>query len=747
MGFLEDLAAAGLSLDNQAPQQQQPSAAPQELAPETGLQSLLGIDPKVYAEKVANLSKVPTYADGLAPNTPLNTSPLSVDERYKLALTRNEADRIKLLKQKFGDDGVIMDKRKGLLLRDQGVWHRADPDNFGNANAWDITAGIAKTLGAQALLTVEGAARGLVSNDAGDKVKSLRNKLEESNPVTKELMSEYAENSPTILAIGMGGVAAAATGGASLVPTVLGAGAAGAGSEAIRTSLGRLENTYDATPEQQLFDIGVESLINMGGAALPFAIKPTTDLIAKGLKAAGDRLTFLKDLNEAAYNGLKKVYGAVTVGEEAIDNLREYRKEIANKMMSTRALHASDEAYVDHLVGQNIKAAAKIADEAKTTISQVYENRASKLVEVAGKSFNSAASDLIDKPQMGLVNRGLAALKIGDKVYSPEKTMEIISRANGRIPNGARLVMRTQEELAKLAELRGNLAAGSAIVDNETYSAMKEVFNQMNKLRNVRQLPGEKGAEQLLKLNKMLDDLTYKFQLKGTSSGDNFVKNVMREVHDSVRSGAEAIFDKAAPGQFRALQETYSSMKSELFDVLKAAEQAKVSGSDKPFETLLNRLMSRGGKNVEAKGAFESVLRLAEEHGATTVDEIRKLQAQMRINQGAIIWNPILKGGMFGKGGAAGLIGIGVANPAVLPGVAAGVISQSPRANYHILNAIDSFWSGQSFFQKLGKEGTKEFFKDPEKVNMFVNTMSRAGTLRQKVRDTMLSVGPGGGQQ
>ena len=201
---------------------------------------------------------------GLTSAQPMNKSDLDIRDRLALG-AGNDKGKINYLTQK-GYDAKLNDK--GDLVyrkKDDMMWRYAD-----EKNSWSLS----------------------------------------------EMVKDTVEAAPEILEFGLQtGITAAATamtGGLG----ILGAGAAmGAGTaiaKSASTSFGRYMNTYDATPEEQVGDVLLETALNFGIGA---GMKKLELGAAPAMKAIGARLegmsNFAKEGGDRAGSLLKTVLGGV----------------------------------------------------------------------------------------------------------------------------------------------------------------------------------------------------------------------------------------------------------------------------------------------------------------------------------------------------------------------------------------------------------------------------------------------------
>jgi len=158
------------------------------------------------------------------PATALPTSPLSVAERFQVIGLGNRKGQISWLRDNFEDVAEVPESRD-LVVKQDGVGHRVDGDNFSQPDSWEWT---------------------------------------------KEVIADVAGVIPEIATGTAIGVAASLSGGTALLAAPL----IGAGSETLRTSLGRLAGTYEATVDEQIADVAIESMLSLGGEAVAIGAKP-----------------------------------------------------------------------------------------------------------------------------------------------------------------------------------------------------------------------------------------------------------------------------------------------------------------------------------------------------------------------------------------------------------------------------------------------------------------------------------------
>ena len=172
------------------------------------------------------------------PDAAQDSSPVGLWDRTKLALG-NTRGQVNYLKSKYQDAGYV--DGKGLVVKDRGVWRKVDQSSM---DPWELTKDIvegAVSIIPNAVAAAEGAAAGAA----------------------------------------VGGPAAPVT---AAIGGIIGAGLGGAAAKAGDTILGRLAGTYDATPEENLRDIGYDALLSAGGQAVVAGAKPALSMLGKAVK-------------------------------------------------------------------------------------------------------------------------------------------------------------------------------------------------------------------------------------------------------------------------------------------------------------------------------------------------------------------------------------------------------------------------------------------------------------------------------
>ena len=194
-------------------------------------------------EVTGEFNPLPIGASGIDANSPIQESPVSSGDRFRLSFG-NQAGSVKFLKDKFEDAQINQDGE--LVVKDQGFWKTVDPSGLGDTTGWDFADKVAK-------------------------------KGEEGWRDLLDLSSDLI----SVLAVGAGAVAGT---GAGAGGTIGGATVAAGIASASNSSLGRWLGTYDAAPVEQFADAALDMAFTAGGYAILPVGKIAGKWLGKGLQ-------------------------------------------------------------------------------------------------------------------------------------------------------------------------------------------------------------------------------------------------------------------------------------------------------------------------------------------------------------------------------------------------------------------------------------------------------------------------------
>ena len=283
-----------------------------------------------------------------SPESAVDESPVSIEDRAKLALG-NTRGQLNYLKGKFEEANYT--PASGLVVKDRGVWKKVDKSTM---DAYEVTADI-----------VEGAI-GLA---------------------------------PSLLGGGTGASVGALAGP---VGSVVGSGVGAGLAEGIRGTLGRAAGTYDATPDEELKNVGWEILLNSGGQALALGARPVLGKIVSAAKSLS------KSAPEATKNVLAETLGRTTgAGAEATHVLFEAPEQVGKQISRAITKYGSESAAVEGLKQQNIKAIGRLIEQTPKALTRQFGALVEDLAESAPKNFEVNVGSLIKDAEKELVEKGL----------------------------------------------------------------------------------------------------------------------------------------------------------------------------------------------------------------------------------------------------------------------------------------------------------------------------------------------------
>lgn len=492
--------------------------------------------PSAAQEALGEFELLPDYANGLSPDAPINKSPVEIIDRLKL-VTGNTPGKLKYLKQKFED--AIVDKSGDILVKKEGLWHRVDANGLGDGDAWDMTKELVKD--AADLSDIALAAAGsAVSGAKGAALGSL------------------AGPAGTVA----GGLAGAAAGGGA--------------AEGIRTSLGRLVGTYDATPEEQMADIGKEAILSLAGEGLALGVKPTVKLFSKAFKKFENVPNFTKEQLASVIEGTNgtPAWAARRV-MDGTDNVLSHT-DMALKKIGPQA--PTDQA-VDVLMQEQTKLVKKYAPVANQKLQAQYAKDTADLLKAVPENFKADMKEVTTNALTFLENEGYG------------KTVELGGKK--------RFQLYSNEELAKQFGMPTEQIGKR--LGPETRKGMQELVKVINDLNLYGTASGKQGAAKVLQLRKSIRD-----NLDGVFNKDapDEVKRVAYQLKNTLYEGMGKPFADAGLGsKYLAINQNYAAKK----DAVNLLMDAASSDNPQAVDNLVKQLSSKAGAYRSVKDEAKSL--------------------------------------------------------------------------------------------------------------------------------------------
>lgn len=619
--------------------------------------------------------QLPTYANGLDKSRPINESPIDPLDRLKLSVG-NEQGKLNFLKERF--KAVEKTKTGDYVVQDKdGFWKRIDPEGLGSGDAWAMT-------------------KELVS-DAADFIKPA--------------VGVAAQ-------VGAAAGLAAATGGSSLTVQGATSAAVGAAVEAGMTSLGRLAGTYDATPEEQLKDIGIEAALNLGGTYVAAGMKPALSYIGKGLAKTGEMLS---KVNPVSRESTTSILGAMTgVGPKPYEVLIDNPTAVNAAIQRASGAGASSAEAIDRMGLKMVEEAATMAKSARPTATALYDNLAKEVAATVPETFNANIPKVTSAMLQPLEQQGLGVL------------------------NGAgKWVMRDADEFAKYvaenAATTGELSALAA--DKQSYNLLREAAEAVQSYEGAKSLTGEAGANQVMKLRRILNDTTHKLQEQATDAALVPAQRVLAQMKEASDGVIHGMFDRSEPiksaitqaettNLYASMNEVYNQTMRDLNPLIKAAGQAARQNSDVPFQTLANQLVSNSGRNSLQKSAADKAIELASQRSGSIGKEIADAYANLQANYAGAALMPSMRKNAISQTAAAGAVGaLAAGNPLVAAGLVGTAAATSPRVSKL---AVETAMKGKAMLSQLSPAQRGAFLADPQAIAQWGSTILNAPAIHQQ---------------
>lgn len=426
------------------------------------------------------------------PEDAIEESDIGFIDRAKLSLG-NQKGNIAKLKQTY-EDATINSKNE-IVYKKDGLWKKVDPVNAGYSDPWEYAKDAADLLGDSIVIG---------SSIAGGAVAS---------PL------------------------AGSTTGATI-------------GEGIRTSLGRLVGTYDATPEEQLADAGIEAIFNLGGYGIGAlagkglgkvfdAVTPKPELIgaAKGLGWLKDAPREVKDL------AAKVVAFSSGVSNKAAQTLTHESAETLAKVNSTLAKGGTYQEMQERLAKENIADLTDIMESYKPAISKQFNEAKEAFFKSSGaEKFNLEVGDLRKVLIEGSKVPGVAI---------PAMSQDPVLKAFFKQNSDGLMDLIPESEL----NLMTNMDIGKAAAASDIYKNLKTLLNDVGRIGNVGTLKGQLDARKAVELKQFVDDFYF-----NTLKVDSNLKPILGEYTSSIREAVKrGIADTPSADLYNKAMDIWSS--------------------------------------------------------------------------------------------------------------------------------------------------------------------------------------------
>jgi hypothetical protein len=564
------------------------------------------------------------------------------------------------------------------------------------------------------------------------------------------------------------------------------AAAGGFASAAVRTSLGRIVGTYEATPAEQAWDIGFETLLNTAGVKIIAGVKPSAKWVAGRLdkvhQAFKDTIPGVAGVEAAAKgafidmpkNVLKKIFAGYSVGIDNFDTFLENPNATKGMM---NALHSKAgqnvAAYHDEGTRMQLKMIANIAENARGSLTKIYGAMRNKLLSEVPEDFAanldkpifSAYSDAISKGFGKIVVRTPDRVSVGARDYLTGQLTQTVTKGgtkelvgdeaieylakNGT--KGVRFQLLSKQELANKLSNGDISGPGEMVVDDAAYAALDNFYKQIGQFAGGANRTGRKGAQALLDFKKISTDLSYQLAQQENVKSSFVFKQVIDQARHTMDKSVRAELQRAGVSKnFDKLNSTYARLSDQFAPLLKAHAKAQ---TEMDYQPLLSTFLSRPGKSVGARFAVDDLIDTANEYGLKEVsEEVSKGKLNIQIVEAAKAFNPLKPGQLKADGlGAtqAGVLSYAAlsANPALL-GAAIGMqVLRSPRTARGAVVTTNALYQGQQMLSGMTEKQLNAFLSKPQAINSFVTGITSSPLVYMKAEGELNQLIEGARQQ
>lgn len=640
-------------------------------------------------EDLMGSQAMPSYADGIDANSPVNQSPLSFTDRLALSTGQvggSKRGNIEYLKGKGFD---VSEKDGNLVVKDpkDKLWKYVDEQD-----AWTLSAAM------------------------GD---------------VADIIPDVAQGAATVglqalgtALTGAGLVGTAATGGAA-APLTLGTAAAGAGLAAAaqgitagaKAALGRYLGTYAAEDMNEVAaDVGLESLLALGGQAVAIGAKPTAAYIGSKLSRFADKVPLMPDsLKDAA----AKTIGLTTgMGEDRAARMFDssFAKPVAESLRS----YGKEGA--DNIIGSEtnkmVKVLEGIGDDVMELGGQIWRNGSKGVKEAAAGKAKFDPTDMT----MNIMREG--------------EKLGLFIRAQGVEGLSERALPTFR--IAKPNEIAQNFGE----ISDKSVGLLRKYAANIKRLGDLSAAGGDEAVDQIMKARQGLAGLERSIigEALDPAKPAPGVVPVIKNMTGAFDAYIDAGLPDPAKQAYGALRQQYSdySAATDLFK--ESVRQARDQRTLVPFERFLNKLQARPGKSAAFKSEFDDMIALAQNMSPEIGKKITAKQKQLMIHDLTRAVAPRIRSGIASSALAqGGFIGSMMAfGPSAAIPLAAGVTASSPRAAFTAAPPIvNGLMQVKSIFANLNKRGLDYMYKNPQIAGQLLQLPFEAHAAEQQTQQML----------
>lgn len=574
-----------------------------------------------------------------SPDTALPVVPMSfqneegITKRRDLIGRGNDKGRLSYLSKEFGDGNVKLTEKNGLVIKDKdGVWKTLDPDSGISEwikDPWEFSRDIAdlEDVGRSALYTIAGSQVGRV---VGGVIGA-------------------ATGAATT---GFAGIAPGFAGG-QVAGQLIGSGAGGYLSAKQRTSLGRAVGTYEATPEEQMFDIGMETFLSVGGEGVNLGFKPTMTQLGRAAKYIGTKIP------EGVKDTLATTVGTLTkAGSDTFHRIFNDPKGWATKLNFLKK----------EAMGNTDNMMLKAAEKRNESLQPFLERGIKRLPEKYGELLDdigkkAGGKNIVIDPHQVITD------------ISNELTRQGIGRLELQTSkNGAKRWMLSALSPEEQQIFRQTTGAGAAKIEPGVISALNESLSLLDEFTKSQKLRGKQATGALVDINKVSNNLTTKLRGVGSAAFGDRPLAIFNDVTDTVIK--KQFKDIGLESEYIAANKMYTKYANAIQQTRNLVDQQAGSGFVDKYQGVTDALFNNTSKKLKTNQTVNLLLELTGNAGKRDFEEAMMWEAARRTSPiGPKIGT--LQTGIFTSSAAAAAAGAGT--PAGV-GVLATGIGSMPRS-------------------------------------------------------------------
>lgn len=718
-----------------SPQATQPTAQAGQVQPVSDWEQL----PVTNKDENTGEDKPATFS-GTSPETAKNDGIVSFSDRLKMSFG-NTVGNTAYLKTKFEDVRPIQDESgkstQELAVLKDGSWFRVDPKNGDVFSPWDLTKSYLKDMNGLKEL----------ANDTAD-LTSAGMTAAVSYPITGAIAG--AAVAGTIM-----------TGGAAapwLAPTaaVTAAAVSAAAAHTVNTSLGRLVGTYQATPQEQLWDTSFEMLLNAGMVGIAAGTKPTASVIAdkwpKVAEAFKDATSAIADSPKALF---KKVFASMSVGENNFDVAVENPQRLKSTMKSLYGMTGKDTAgYQDQAIREQVYNIKTIAEGTRKALTRIYGAGKRRVLASVSDDYVTNFDDAIADSYRNALSKNIG------KMVTPEgRSLFGVDAVNYLDSKGIKgFEVLSQDEMKQMVnsgktQLKDDL--GYLATNKEAHKAFSSFYDEVGSFVDADPRRGKSAADELLNFKRVMadkaDDIANSEHIQSMSG----VKAILDDARASIDDSIVKSLEDAGPGSgeaFKALNAEYSKMRQGFAPLLQAQRRAKKTENDAVYGTLLSQFLAKPRPGAPARYMIDDAIDLAESYKlGDLAKEMKDSKMDIQVLEAAKAFNPLKASQLKASDQSNNQVGLGIysvlkKDPTILATVTGLSLLRSPQTAKLGVALSQGAWKGKQLMQSMPKPDLEKMMSDPRYMTPFIDSIVNGPLQRASVEQDLQNHVDGQGQ-